>query len=157
MHREARRELARQARAENTRVARTLGRELQQVPRENWPAVHAPPPGLLEVWTSATLVVQVYSVPGHPGVQRVSVQQVSDNALLRDASRGAAAKQRHTRPLSWDELQEVKHQIGRGLRYAVEVYPPDQNVICVAAMRHLWLVPHDTVPWAWSAAQPCQS
>ena len=43
--------------------------------------------------------------------------------------------------ISWDELQEIKRQVGYGDRYAVEVYPKDKDVINVANMRHLWILP----------------
>ena len=41
--------------------------------------------------------------------------------------------------ISWDELQEIKRQVGYGDRYAVEIYPKDKNVVNVANMRHLWI------------------
>jgi hypothetical protein len=46
--------------------------------------------------------------------------------------------------ISWDELQEIKRQIGFGNMMAVEVYPKDSDIVNVANMRHLWLVDDET-------------
>lgn len=43
--------------------------------------------------------------------------------------------------ISWDELMQIKSAIGFGDRWAVECYPPDSEVINVANLRHLWLLP----------------
>lgn len=43
--------------------------------------------------------------------------------------------------ITWDELQEIKREIGYGDRYAVEVFPKDRDVVNVANMRHLWVQP----------------
>lgn len=42
--------------------------------------------------------------------------------------------------IPWDDLQRIKHQCGLGDRWAVELYPPDRDIVNVAAMRHLWLL-----------------
>lgn len=41
--------------------------------------------------------------------------------------------------LSWDELMQVKRQTGFADWYALEVYPPDEFIVNVANLRHLWL------------------
>lgn len=43
--------------------------------------------------------------------------------------------------ISWDELMELKRYIGFGESYAVEVFPRDSDIVNVAAMRHLWILP----------------
>jgi len=43
--------------------------------------------------------------------------------------------------ITWDELQEIKREIGYGNRYAVEVFPKDDDAVNVANMRHLWIQP----------------
>jgi hypothetical protein len=50
--------------------------------------------------------------------------------------------------ITWDELQRVKRECGFGDRWAVEVYPADGEVVDVAAMRHLWLLPEPPA-YAW--------
>ena len=98
---------------------------LVEVPRSQWPST---PQRLLEVWRSRTFVVQVCEE--QHGAQRVSV-----NRTALDASG------RWRDGISWDALQEVKRQIGRADRWAVEIYPPDADIENVANMRHLWLIP----------------
>lgn len=46
-------------------------------------------------------------------------------------------------PLSWDELQEVKREAGFGDATAIEVYPPDDEIVDEVRMRHLWVMPYD--------------
>ncbi|UXE04726.1 hypothetical protein SEA_NETTUNO_60 [Gordonia phage Nettuno] len=50
--------------------------------------------------------------------------------------------------ISWDELMTVKAECGFADAWAVEVYPPADQTVNVAAMRHLWLL--DSAPsYAW--------
>lgn len=42
--------------------------------------------------------------------------------------------------ITWDELQAIKHEIGHGDEWAAELFPPDDRVINVSNMRHLWLL-----------------
>ncbi len=42
--------------------------------------------------------------------------------------------------ITWDDLQWTKNQCGFGNRTAIEVYPPDANVVNIANMRHLWIL-----------------
>jgi hypothetical protein len=51
--------------------------------------------------------------------------------------------------ITWDELQELKRQVGYGDAMAVEVYPPDADVVNVANIRHLFVVHPEAVPFAW--------
>lgn len=50
--------------------------------------------------------------------------------------------------ITWDELMECKRQCGYGDYWAVEVYPPDEQVVNVANIRHLWLV-EQPPEYAW--------
>jgi len=50
--------------------------------------------------------------------------------------------------LTWDEMQEIKRQIGRGICYAVEVLPMDCDIVNVANMRHMWILP-EPLPIGW--------
>jgi hypothetical protein len=54
--------------------------------------------------------------------------------------------------LSWDELQQIKHDVGYGDWYAYEIYPADINVVNVANMRHLWLF-ETALPFGWNAVR----
>jgi hypothetical protein len=42
--------------------------------------------------------------------------------------------------LSWDELQQIKADVGYSDWYGVEVYPRDADVVNVANFRHIWLL-----------------
>ena len=42
--------------------------------------------------------------------------------------------------ITWDELQDIKRQIDYGSFYAIEIYPPDHDVVNNANMRHLWVL-----------------
>lgn len=126
MSRAARRAAAREA---------TKGQpvHLVPVPREDWPAY---PPGdsrpPLEVWRSRAFLVQVYAVAELGAELRITVQRSDRKAGI-----------------SWDELLEVKAQIGRGDTPAVELYPPTSHLVDVANMRHLWTLA-ELPAWTWT-------
>lgn len=80
-----------------------------------------------EVWRSRDWLVQVFTEP--PGL-RISVNRT---AMRHDG--------RWVDGITWDELQDIKASIGRGDRWAVEIYPPDRHVVNDANMRHLWVLP----------------
>ena len=41
--------------------------------------------------------------------------------------------------MTWDDLQQVKHDVGRGDKYAIEIFPRDVDVVNVWNLRHLWV------------------
>lgn len=43
--------------------------------------------------------------------------------------------------LTWDELQAIKRDVGFGDWHGLEIYPPDQQVVNVANIRHIWISP----------------
>ncbi len=49
--------------------------------------------------------------------------------------------------ISWDELMRIKSEIGFADKWAVECFPPDSNVVNVANMRHLFIVPQPLFGW----------
>jgi hypothetical protein len=87
-----------------------------------------------EVWRSAGFLVQVY----HEGLYaRLTVCRA---ALNPTGTRWADG-------ISWDELQRLKRECGRGDQWAVECFPPDEQVVNDANMRHLWLIAEP--PYGW--------
>lgn len=50
--------------------------------------------------------------------------------------------------ITWDELMQIKREIGLGDRDAVEIFPADKDIVNVANMRHLW-VTASPVMFAW--------
>lgn len=109
-------------------------RVLRPIPRAEWPANN--PAGMIEAWRSRYWLVQVFNLDEH-GAQRVSVNR----PIMGPDGRWADG-------ITWDDLMEVKRQIGRHDRWAVEIFPPDQHIVNVANLRHFWLL--DAPPaFAW--------
>ena len=117
--------------AENRRQPK----ELRRVPESEWPPMV--PPGLIEAWRSRGFLVQVYDAP--EGAVRLSVCRTS----VRSAG------DRWGDLISWDDLQRLKSECGRGWMAAVEIFPPDSHVVNVANMRHLWILKAPP-PFMWT-------
>lgn len=104
---------------------------LEELPSEEW-ARSADLAGGAQperVWRSRHHLVMLY--PKHEsGAQRLSVLRTSidDDGRWRDG-------------ITWDDLQRLKREAGFGDAVAVEIYPPDDDIIDVANLRHLWLLP----------------
>lgn len=114
-----------QRRAHAKRMRSTLPANLEPLPKSRWPVTHADEKRR-EVWHSRDYLVQVFI---EPNGYRISVNRT-------EVSPGG----RWDDNLSWDELQEIKRKIGFGIYQAIEIYPPDDDVINVANMRHLWVM-----------------
>lgn len=109
--------------------------ELKSVPLETWPIGHRDPKRI-EVWRSRDYLVQLFDEDN--GVIRMSV-----NSTI------PGTDGRWTDGITWDELQRLKTECGRGSSWAVEIYPQVGNVVNVANMRHLWLLP-SPLPIGWN-------
>lgn len=105
----------------------TLPAQLTRLPREQWPNAGRGPERLAEVWISRNYLVQIFNEPGD--IARLSINRSKTNG------------QRWEDGLTWDELQAIKAEVGFARQCAVEVYPPDDDVVNVANMRHLWVLP----------------
>ncbi len=88
-------------------------------------------------WRSREFLAQLY---GHESLPRLSVTRTSIKG------------DRWADGITWDELQRVKSECGFGGVDAVEVYPPDCDVVNVGNLRHLWLMPAP-LPFAWRRAK----
>lgn len=109
------------------------------VPRQAWP-IRSEGPEPVAVFRSRRFLAQVFDA--HGGVLRISVCTTT----LTTGGRWEDG-------ITWDELQQIKREIGFGGRDAVEVYPPDRDVVNVANMRHLWVMPvGERLPFALRAA-----
>lgn len=108
--------------------------ELVELEEERWPSF-GDLKTRFKVWRSRTLVVQAFKLQA--GIVRLSVArcEFDDLGRFRDG-------------LSWDDLQRVKRECGYGDMDAVEVYPVDNDIVNVANMRHLWIMP-EGVNFAW--------
>lgn len=106
---------------------RKLPKELMLVPAEEWPR-SSEEVGRFRVWRSRQYLVQCFTELNN--VIRVSVSRVT---IRKDG--------RWNDDITWDELQQIKHDIGYGDDWALEIYPADEHVVNVANMRHLWVMP----------------
>ena len=108
--------------------------QLHKLSRRQWPWT---PKNLIEVWRSKRFLVQIYQEA--EGIVRMSVNTTEFGGHRRFAD-----------GISWDDLQKLKAECGRSNCFAVEVYPPDCDVVNVANMRHLWIYPDGAeIPFAW--------
>lgn len=110
---------------------------LTEIPRDRWPS----PRGItlipIRVLRSKEFMVMVYEEAD--GVLRLSVNRSHvDPQTLRWVD-----------GITWDELQVLKGEAGYGNREAVEVYPPDSDVVNVGSLRHLWVLP-ERMPFSWA-------
>ena len=87
----------------------------------------------VKVWRSRFFLVQLFNQDGH---LRLSINRTKIN------NQGEWCD-----GITWDELMDCKRACGFGGQWAVEVFPPDSNVVNVANIRHIWLV--DQPPYAW--------
>ena len=111
--------------------------QLQSVPRHQWPENDETILSTLkEVWRSRDYLVQIYTDNDH---ERMSVCRTTVDARTDRWNDG----------ITWDDLMKLKRQCGRTGTWAVELYPPDVNVVNVANMRHLWLLP-SAPSYAWN-------
>lgn len=114
---------------EQHRHVEAFPERLTLIPREDFPAwgtLRLPD----QAWKSRKYLVQLYREdnPAYPGLIRLSISR----ATMQTTGQWDEA-------LTWDELQAIKREVGFGDRFAVEIYPPDRDVVNVANMRHLWV------------------
>ncbi len=79
-----------------------------------------------EIWRSNNYLLFIFAFESH---ERISVLRTELNIAGRFAQ-----------GISWDDLMRLKSECGRGKEWAVECYPPDDEVVNVQNMRHLWLL-----------------
>ena len=121
-------------RAENKKLPATMS----LVAKSEWPqslALLTEKPDA--VFRSSQYLVQVF--PEKDGAVRLTVSRTMMNES-GDWLDG----------FTWDDLMRVKGQCGYGDLWAVEIFPPADQVVNVANMRHLWLL-KDAPPYAWVA------
>jgi hypothetical protein len=126
-----------------TSIRRALEREnarwsnfLTLIPESDWTEdMRAAQRRPVEAWRSRHFALMVY--PEANGVERLSI------------CRAAIAGDRWQDGIAWDDLMELKRQCGRGEKCAVEILPPDHEIVNVANMRHLWVLPYSP-PFMWS-------
>jgi len=115
---------------------------LTQVPVDHVGAGH---PDRAYVDRAGGWVVQVWedaapACRGTPwaGVLRVAIKHTA--AKTRDEFHG----RQNSLPITWDDIQAIKDQFWPG-RVAVEVFPPHRDIVNVADMRWIWVLPPGAV------------
>lgn len=133
--------LSNMPRAQRREAERYMQREalkwplaLKEWPREEWPS---PNPEVSRVWRSRGFLVQQYEAVA-PAIARLSILRTAID------SRGGWQQD-----ITWEELQRLKHEAGYGDCEAVEVFPTDRDVVNVANIRHLWILPAGLLPFVW--------
>lgn len=112
------------------------GDTMQAVPRTEWPE-HTGRSVSQGVWRSRRFLAVAYA-------DHVTTRLSVNRTQLADGGRWVDG-------ITWDELMQVKRECGFAERWAVEVYPPDHQVVDVANIRHLWML--DCAPaFAWLPA-----
>lgn len=113
---------------------------LAPVPRSEWPAVFSTHPRApVAVWRSRDFLVQQFEAPT-PAICRLSI------------SRTSMKGDRWADGITWDDLHRLKAEAGFGDAWAVELFPADGDVVNVANIRHLWLLPA-APEFAWTRGQ----
>ena len=125
----------------NRQIARDvahLGHAMQEIPRSAWPPTS---PDFDErfmpmaVWRSRDFFVQV--VMESNSAIRICVNHnfLNEKGEARDG-------------ISWDDLFRIKNEIGYAGCDCIEIYPAVEDLVNVANMRHLFVLP-EKHPWNW--------
>lgn len=101
---------------------------LKEVPKEDWPESRSVENKPFRVYRNRAFLVQEYKEQN--GIRRLSVNRTT-----------MKPNGRWDENITWEELQDLKRQAGYGDWYAVEIYPPENDLVNVANMRHLWVLP----------------
>ena len=97
---------------------------LCEVPRKDWPNQDG---SRLNVWRSRGFLVQAFEEEN--GVIRLSINRTAHNGESWNDD------------ITWDEINLIKRQLGFYDDYAIEIYPRDRDLVNVANMRHIWILP----------------
>ena len=126
------------------RESRKFGERFEVVPFSDAIA----PPNMVRAWRNRKFMVQQY-LP-RVGDEDMVVCRLTVNIIALDGDRWQDG-------IGWNELQDIKAQVGFADFDAVEVFPRNGDIIDVAALRHLWVL-RGLLPFAWRktalASQP---
>lgn len=114
-----------------------FGREMVEIPREQWPKASAENGGdrTIGVWRNARFFVQISCEPN--GATRLSVNRTQIDETYNFVA-----------GITWDELFIIKNEIGYADKDCIEIYPAESALVNVANIRHLFVLdePH---PFNW--------
>jgi hypothetical protein len=118
-----------------------VGNKLVLLSKDEWPQAMMHNEELQRVWRSREFLIQEYLEDGHIRLSVIDVRKIKAFGK-HDYKFGKS--------ITWDDLQRIKAEVGYGDRCAVEVYPPDNLIVNVQNMRHLWIL--DEIPsYCWGA------
>lgn len=105
----------------------TLGTDMREVSRENWPFMPSIESVPLNVWLSKDYLAVLYEQRVN-GMRRLTVNKTRrDGRGWRDG-------------ITWDELQRIKNETVGEEVWCVECYPAESALVNVSNMRHLWVL-----------------
>lgn len=119
---------------------------LIEIPESSWPAAiklaqtHQKS-RMVRAFRSEHFLAMLFLEPS--GYQRLSVLRTDFEGVGKRAVAG----------IVWDDLQRLKGEAGFADAWAVEVFPPDADVVNVQNMRHLFLLP-EPPSFGWHKAAP---
>jgi hypothetical protein len=121
---------------------------LTEIPREDWRELRRedwrelrPNPSRLKMFASKHFMVHVMAVSD--GIVRLAVSRNCFNEKGDD----------YAENITWDELLEIKRQVGMADKYAIEIYPPEQDIVNLSNHRHLWVL-DKPLDIGWKKNQP---
>ena len=106
------------------RQAESRSTQFRPAPRSEWPIQDNP--DRKKVWVNNQYLVQEFKEGRNTRLSINRTQLQPDGHWKQE--------------ISWDDIQSIKNQLGYGNRYAIEIYPREQDVVNVANMRHLWVL-----------------
>ena len=107
-------------------------KNFKKVPQSQWPNHNQKK--LKNVYLNNEFLVQEFHEDNN-------IIRLSINSVKRKGSKWADG-------ITWDQLNEIKNQIGFSNSFAVECYPESKNIVNIASMRHLWILP-ERLDFAW--------
>lgn len=117
--------------------SRRYGQTLERIPEEAWPdSVRFTDHRVTEVWRSRHFLLIAWQQGDY---ERLTINRA---ALVPGSSI------RFTDAITWDDLQRLKAECGRGDCWAVELFPADAHLVNVQNMRHLFVL-REAPDYAW--------
>lgn len=118
--------ITRAQRRQLERENQALGNALQPIPAKDWPPQRADGDRRTRVWRSRNYLVQEFLT--EDGTVRLSI------------NRTTLQGNRWLDQLSWEELQQIKNELGFFAHCAIELYPPLLDEVNCANIRHLFVL-----------------
>ena len=103
-----------------------------EIPKTEWPTVS--PDYLTRAWVNTDFLVQYFEEPNKPFRLSVNRTKRLPNGRWKDG-------------ITWDELMDIQRALGLSSVCAIEIFPPDEDIVNVANMRHLWIIDKPDFMW----------